>query len=98
MVIMLTASRLSSWNLPYAALIRSIVRQPDKPSPFGDLSVTPGYITISSPKDATAVSPAAIPSPSMQLVQRKLIQDQSNLFLQGRFQDLFMNCGKEDRM
>ncbi|UKZ92299.1 uncharacterized protein TrAFT101_007259 [Trichoderma asperellum] len=89
---------LSAWNLPYAALIKSIVRQADKPSPFGDLSNTPGYITIKSPRDAIAVSPTAVPSPSTQLVQQTWTYNQSNLFLQGRFQELFINCKREDRI
>jgi hypothetical protein len=93
-----TPARLSSWNLPYAAYSKALGKRPGQPSPFGATASTPAYLNIDSPDPVTPGRPAAAPSPAMQLVREKVAQDRSNLFLQGRHQDLLASCGKEDRV
>ncbi|KAI1209519.1 uncharacterized protein F4807DRAFT_426984 [Annulohypoxylon truncatum] len=89
---------LSSWNLPYAAYAASLPQYPDEPSPFGTAGTTPNYLNIDSPEAVTPGGRAAGPSPNMQLIRQKATQTRSSLFLQGRYKDLLINCGREDRI
>ncbi|KAI1390571.1 uncharacterized protein F4822DRAFT_393604 [Hypoxylon trugodes] len=89
---------LSEWNLPYAAFVASLARQPDQPSPFGPASATPDYVNIHSPEATTPTRQPDGPSPNMELVNKKAVLDQSSLFLQGRFKDLLIRCEREDRI
>ncbi|KAH6974421.1 hypothetical protein BKA56DRAFT_634330 [Ilyonectria sp. MPI-CAGE-AT-0026] len=88
---------LSSWNLPYAAFISSIPKNPDQPSPFGPLDTTPEYLNIHSPEALTPGREAAGPSPNMQLVYQKVKEDRASLFLQGRLKELVVSMCREDR-
>ncbi|KAJ3543252.1 hypothetical protein NM208_g3667 [Fusarium decemcellulare] len=88
---------LSSWNLPYAAFVSSLPKDPGKPSPFGSLSLTPYYLHIQSPDAFTPGHAAAGPTPRMDLVYQKLKEDHTSLFLQGRLEQLMVEMCKEDR-
>ncbi|KAK1749588.1 hypothetical protein QBC47DRAFT_426678 [Echria macrotheca] len=61
-------------------------------------AATPGVHTKLFAQAITPGRTPPPPSPTMQLVQRKLAQDRSSLMLQGRFQELLAGCGKEDRV
>ncbi|KAH7145520.1 hypothetical protein B0J13DRAFT_443133 [Dactylonectria estremocensis] len=89
---------LSSWNLPYKAFISSIPKNPDHPSPFGRLGATPAWLDIQSPEALTPGREGAGPSPNMELVYEKTKQDNANLFLQGRLNELLVRMAKEDRI
>ncbi|KAF4455204.1 hypothetical protein FALBO_15681 [Fusarium albosuccineum] len=88
---------LSSWNLPYAAFISSLPKNPGEPSPFGTLHLTPDYLHIQSPEALTPGRTAAGPSPRMQLVYEKQKENHTSLFLQGRLKQLMVEMCKEDR-
>jgi len=88
---------LSSWNLPYDAYIASLSKEADQPSPFGMQVSTPDYLNIHSPEALTPGRQATGLSPPMQLIRQKANQDRASLFLQGRYKELLMSCGKEDR-
>ena len=90
-------TRLTSFNLPYAAYVKALGNRNDHSSPFGENGATPSYMNIDDPKTPTPGRAAAIPSPSMQLTRQKLAQDRASLFLQGNHIDLLSSCGKEDR-
>ena len=90
-------SSLSSWDLPYAAYSRALFRNPDQPSPFGETSATPAYLSVHSPEAVTPGRQVG-PSPTARLVQQKVVQDRSNLLLQGRYKELLVSCGREDRV
>ncbi|KAH7117482.1 hypothetical protein EDB81DRAFT_701814 [Dactylonectria macrodidyma] len=94
----ITPGLLSSWNLPYNALISSMPKNPDHPSPFGDTRRTPAYLSIQSPEALTPGREVAGPSPNMKLVYEKTKQDNTNLFLQGRIEELLVRMVKEDRI
>ena len=89
--------RLSSWNLPYAAFVASLVNNPDEPSPFGNRGATPEYLNIQSPEVLTPGRQSAGPSPNMQLVYEKVRNDRASLFLQGRLKELVIGMCQEDR-
>ncbi|KAI3317833.1 hypothetical protein HD806DRAFT_513918 [Xylariaceae sp. AK1471] len=93
----LTPGLLSSWNLPYEAFISSIYQDVNKPSPFGPLSTTPGYLNIESPSPLTPGREMAGPSPNMQLVYQQAKENRATLLLQGRLEDLIIGMCKEDR-
>ncbi|KAF5563134.1 hypothetical protein FPHYL_5366 [Fusarium phyllophilum] len=88
---------LCSWNLPYAAFISSLPKNPDAPSPFGTLGATPGYLHVESPEALTPGGAAAGPSPRMQLVYEKHREYCTSLFLQGRIEQLVVSLPKEER-
>ncbi|GKU11085.1 unnamed protein product [Fusarium langsethiae] len=88
---------LSSWNLPYAAFLSSLPKNPDQPSPFGPLGPTPEYLHIQSPEALTPGRAAAGPSPRIELVYEKQKEYCTSLFLQGRLDQLVVSLGKEDR-
>ncbi|RSM05236.1 hypothetical protein CEP52_006382 [Fusarium oligoseptatum] len=88
---------LSSWNLPYAAFVSSLPKNPGEPSPFGPLGPTPDYLHIQSPEVLTPGRAAAGPSPRMQLVYDKHKEHCTSLFLQGHLKQLVVNMRKEDR-
>lgn len=90
-------ARLSSWNLPYAAFVSSLPKNPGEPSPFGPLGPTPDYLHIRSPEALTPGRAAAGPSPRMQLVYEKHKEHCTSLFLQGRLEQLVVSMRKEDR-
>ncbi|KAM6534587.1 hypothetical protein FALCPG4_004215 [Fusarium falciforme] len=90
-------ARLSSWNLPYAAFVSSLPKNPGEPSPFGPLGPTPDYLHIQSPEALTPGRAAAGPSPRMQLVYEKHKEHCTSLFLQGRLEQLVVCMRKEDR-
>ncbi|KAF5635753.1 hypothetical protein F52700_5064 [Fusarium sp. NRRL 52700] len=88
---------LSSWNLPYAAFVSSLPKNPEAPSPFGTLGTTPGYLHVQSPEVLTPGRSAAGPSPRMQLVYEKHKEHCTSLFLQGRIEQLVVSLPKEER-
>lgn len=90
-------ARLSSWNLPYAAFVASLPKNPAQASPFGPLGPTPEYLHIQSPEALTPGRAAAGPSPRMQLVYEKHQEHCTSLFLQGRLEQLVIDMPKEDR-
>jgi hypothetical protein len=90
-------ARLSSWNLPYAALVTSLPKNPDEPSPFGPLGPTPDYLHIKSPEELSPGRETAGPSPKMQLVYEKHREHCTSLFLQGHLKQLLIDMRKEDR-
>ncbi|RSL94994.1 hypothetical protein CDV31_014092 [Fusarium ambrosium] len=88
---------LSSWNLPYAAFISSLPKNPGEPSPFGPLGSTPDYLHIKSSETFTSSRAADNPSPRMQLVYEKHKEHCTSLFMQGRLKQLVVGMSKEDR-
>ncbi|KAF5699262.1 hypothetical protein FMUND_14842 [Fusarium mundagurra] len=88
---------LSSWNLPYAAFVSSLPKDPEAPSPFGPVGSTPDYLRMQSPEVLTPGCAADGPSPRMQLVYEKHKEHCTNLFLQGRLEQLVISLSKEDR-
>ncbi|KAF4500014.1 hypothetical protein FAGAP_3781 [Fusarium agapanthi] len=88
---------LSSWNLPYAAFVSSLPKNPEAPSPFGPLGPTPDYLRIQSPEALTPGRAAAGPSPRMQLVYEKNKEHCTSLFLQGRIEQLVTSLPRADR-
>ncbi|KAL5590278.1 hypothetical protein FOBRF1_013835 [Fusarium oxysporum] len=88
---------LSSWNLPYAAFVSSLPKNPEAPSPFGPLGPTPDYLHIQSPEALTPGRAAAGPSPRIQLMYEKHKEHCTSLFLQGRLEQLVISLPKEDR-
>ncbi|KAL3290595.1 hypothetical protein RB213_013142 [Colletotrichum asianum] len=87
----------SRWNLPYDAYIASIVKQADYPSPFGHNPATPQYLNVKSPE--ATIPDGSVPglTPTAALIQRKTLQDRSNLLLQGRREELLSMCNDNDR-
>lgn len=90
-------ARLSSWNLPYAALVASLPKNPDEPSPFGPLGPTPEYLHIKTPEELSPGRETAGPSPKMQLVYEKHREHCTSLFLRGDLKQLLIDMRKEDR-
>ncbi|KAG4291717.1 hypothetical protein FPRO06_12970 [Fusarium proliferatum] len=88
---------LSSWNLPYAAFVASLPKNPEAPSPFGSLGTTPNYLHVQSPEALTPGRATAGPSPRMQLVYEKHKEHCTSLFLQGRIEQLVISLPKEER-
>ncbi|KAI1066259.1 hypothetical protein LB506_008130 [Fusarium annulatum] len=88
---------LSSWNLPYAALISSFPQDPEGRSPFGPIGPTPETLQIQSPGALTPGRAASGPSPRMQLVYEKHKEHCTSLFLQGRLEQLLVSLPREDR-
>ncbi|PNP73369.1 hypothetical protein FNYG_13267 [Fusarium nygamai] len=88
---------LSSWNLPYPAFVSSLPKNPEAPSPFGNIGATPGYLHVQSPEALTPGRAAAGPSPRMQLVYEKHKEHCTSLFLQGRIEQLVISLPKEER-
>ncbi|RSL43248.1 hypothetical protein CEP54_015156 [Fusarium duplospermum] len=88
---------LSSWNLPYAAFVSSLPKNPGEPSPFGPLGPTPDYLHIQSPEALTPGRATDGPSPRMQLVYDKNKEHCTSLFMQGRLKQLMVSMPKEDR-
>ncbi|KAF4992139.1 hypothetical protein FDECE_13810 [Fusarium decemcellulare] len=88
---------LSSWNLPYAAFVSSLPKDPAKPSPFGTVGLTPDYLHIQSPDALTPGRTAAGPSPRIDLVYQKQKEHHTSLFIQGHLEQLVVEMCKEDR-
>ncbi|KAF4951620.1 hypothetical protein FGADI_7397 [Fusarium gaditjirri] len=88
---------LSSWNLPYAALIRSFPPNPEARSPFGPIGATPDTLEIQSPEALTPGRAVSGPSPRMQLVYEKHKEHCTSLFLQGHLEQLLINLPREER-
>ncbi|CZR45076.1 uncharacterized protein FPRO_15749 [Fusarium proliferatum ET1] len=88
---------LSSWNLPYAALISSFPQDPEARSPFGPIGPTPDTLQIQSPGPLTPGRAASGPSPRMQLIYEKHKEHCTSLFLQGRLEQLLVSLPREDR-
>ncbi|KAI1371945.1 hypothetical protein F4677DRAFT_449947 [Hypoxylon crocopeplum] len=82
--------------LPYAALVRGLGgHAQDHISPSG---TTPTYITIDDPQVGGPPSTAHNGiSPTMQLVQRKVLLHRAALFIQGREQELVKHMSGEER-
>nr|CDP27658.1 Putative protein of unknown function [Podospora anserina S mat+] len=88
---------LSSWSLPYAAYAKTFGKTPDQPSPFRPVGATPDYMDI-QPCDATTPGGHTFsPSPTTQLVHKKVAWDRSSLLFQGRHKELLESCGRDDR-
>ncbi|KFA81133.1 hypothetical protein S40288_01016 [Stachybotrys chartarum IBT 40288] len=93
----LTPGILSSWNLPYKALLSSLPQDPGQPSPFGPLGTTPEYLNIRSPEAITPGRMDAGPSPNMELVYKHTREQQTSLFLQGRLNELLVSMHSDQR-
>src|SRR5208282_1394025 len=86
------------WNLPYEALVAVHPIFQDHPSPFGSSPATPANLIVNSP--GALGSPSThqqAPSPTTQLIQRKVLLERSNLFLAGRGEELLGKVPDEDR-
>ncbi|OTA65967.1 hypothetical protein K449DRAFT_458006 [Hypoxylon sp. EC38] len=70
----------------------------DHSSPASAGPATPTYLTVTSPQEVTSplASHNAL-SPTMQLVQRKVLLDRARLFLEGRDQELMAQMGRDER-
>ncbi|KAM0548836.1 hypothetical protein ACHAPJ_009692 [Fusarium lateritium] len=89
---------LSSWNLPYAALVSALPKSHEAPSPYGPQHATPGYLKIDSPEATTSPGQeSGGPSPNTQLFLRKARELRTSLFLQGRLKDLIISMSQDDR-
>ncbi|OTA83201.1 hypothetical protein M434DRAFT_400719 [Hypoxylon sp. CO27-5] len=93
----LTPGVFLRYDLPYAALVRSLGGY-DHSSPASAGPATPAYLTVTSPQEVTSplASHNAL-SPTMQLVQRKVLLDRARLFLEGRYQELMAQMGRDER-
>ncbi|KLO90671.1 uncharacterized protein FFMR_14632 [Fusarium fujikuroi] len=89
---------LSSWKLPYVAFVASLPKNPEAPSPFGNLGATPNYLHVQSPETLTPGRATAGASPRMQLVYEKHKEHCTSLFLQGRLEQLLISLPREDRV
>ncbi|KAI5460096.1 hypothetical protein BGZ63DRAFT_490428 [Mariannaea sp. PMI_226] len=77
-------------SLPYAAITRNQIT--------ADSPVTPQYLSINSPESVcTPSSPSRGQSPTMQLIQRKVLVDRATLFLDGRERDLLSQMSPAER-
>ncbi|KAI4861148.1 hypothetical protein F4820DRAFT_461178 [Hypoxylon rubiginosum] len=83
-------------HLPYAAFLGSHVSQ--HPSPSGAGPATPQYLTINSPQGNG--SPSASQNggtPTMQLIQKKILLDRAKLLIEGRAQELMAQMTSDER-
>lgn len=84
---------LSSWNLPYAAFVTSLAKNSDQPSPYGPHAPTPENVNIASPDGPEPPGN----SPTTDIILRKIKEDHTNLFLQGRLKELVVRMSQEQR-
>ncbi|KAI0836847.1 hypothetical protein F5Y06DRAFT_304950 [Hypoxylon sp. FL0890] len=83
-------------DLPYDALSSNTSHSQSSPS--NDNPATPGYLTINSPQAAASPSESRnAMSPTMQLVERKVLLDRAELLLGGREQDLMAILGEDEK-
>ncbi|KAI0106361.1 hypothetical protein F4776DRAFT_675448 [Hypoxylon sp. NC0597] len=93
----LTPGSFLRYDLPYAALVRSLGGY-DHSSPASAGPATPAYLTVNSTQEAASPSTSQnAMSPTMQLVQRKVLLDRARLFLEGRGQELMAQMGRDER-
>ncbi|KAF4462268.1 hypothetical protein FALBO_10920 [Fusarium albosuccineum] len=89
------------WNLPYKALVANTIQPGDPSSPFGLLSPSssPANIMVNSPENSS-ITPTQIfgPSPTTQLVRKQARLDRTDLFIQGRHQDLLLKLDQDERI
>ncbi|UZP40108.1 hypothetical protein NXS19_007924 [Fusarium pseudograminearum] len=88
---------LSSWNLPYAAFLSALPKNPDAASPYGTQPATPGYLGISNSNTTSPHGEGAGPSPNTELLLQKARDYRTSLFLQGRLEDLIVSMSQDDR-
>ncbi|KAI1412722.1 hypothetical protein F5Y13DRAFT_199610 [Hypoxylon sp. FL1857] len=92
----LTPGLFLRYDLPYAALVRSLGGH-DHTSPPNIGPATPPYLTVNSPRETTcSTSPNAM-SPGMQLVEKKVLLDRARLFLDDREQELMLQMNRGER-
>ncbi|ORY60734.1 uncharacterized protein BCR38DRAFT_45855 [Pseudomassariella vexata] len=79
-------------DLPYEALVRNM-------GGFSAASpTTPAYLTVNSPEATYSSSPTQQGlSPTILLVQRKVLADRAKLFLEGKEKDLMAQMGNMER-
>jgi hypothetical protein len=91
---------LLRWNLPFGALMASLGVSNHASSPPTDGGpTTPENLEVKSPQGGPATSPGqSAPSPTFQLIQRKLLLDRARLLVRGRFDELMSQLQESERM
>ncbi|RSL58943.1 hypothetical protein CEP53_005960 [Fusarium sp. AF-6] len=87
-------------NLPYNALVANFIRPGDPPSPFTSVSHpnSPANIIVNSPSDHRTPSSQPVgASPTTQLIRDKAYLERADLFIQGQYQELLLQLGREER-
>ncbi|KAI1876646.1 hypothetical protein JX265_004172 [Neoarthrinium moseri] len=87
-----------NWNLPYKSFMSNLGLPHDHPSPLARGPPTPDNSTATTPQ--SSASPSAginCPSPTTQLVLRKVLVDKSKLLLQGRELELLKQLSEVER-
>src|SRR6187549_2672815 len=88
------------WNLPYEALIGKRAALSDHASPLGSspaAATPPNMIVHPKGPAGSPIGDAVGPSPTSQLVQRKVLLDRANMFLSGRHTDLLKQVSPAER-
>ncbi|KAJ3535429.1 hypothetical protein NM208_g7137 [Fusarium decemcellulare] len=88
------------WNLPYKALVANTIQPGDPSSPLGLLSSSssPVNIMVNSPENSSITPTQTFgPSPTTQLVRKQARLDRTDLFIQGRHQDLLLKLDQDER-
>ncbi|OTB02444.1 hypothetical protein M426DRAFT_13590 [Hypoxylon sp. CI-4A] len=85
------------FDLPYTALVHGVYRL-DHSSPSSVGPVTPQYLLVKSPPDTISSTMNNDMSPTMQMVQKKLLLDRATLFMEGRERDLLTQLNEEERV
>ncbi|KAM6521080.1 hypothetical protein FSOLCH5_005854 [Fusarium solani] len=89
-------------NLPYNALVANFVHPGGPPSPFAFVSQShansPANIMVNSPDNHRTPSSQPVgPSPTTQLIRDKAHLERADLFIQGQYQELLLQLGREER-
>ncbi|RTE80961.1 hypothetical protein BHE90_004550 [Fusarium euwallaceae] len=88
------------WNLPCSALVTNFIHPGGPPSPFASLSHpnSPVNIRVNSPSNhCTPPSQPVGLSPTAQLIQNKAHLERADLFVQGQYQELLLQLGRDER-
>ncbi|KAH7275417.1 hypothetical protein B0J15DRAFT_15320 [Fusarium solani] len=89
-------------NLPYNALVGNFIYPGGPPSPFASLCQShpnsPANIVVNSPGNHRTPSSQPVgPSPTTQLIRDKAHLERADLFIQGQYQELLLQLGREER-
>ncbi|KAL6353197.1 hypothetical protein LRP88_13687 [Fusarium phalaenopsidis] len=87
-------------NLPYNALVANFIHSGGPPSPFAPVSHanSPANIIVNSPgSHRTPSSRPVEPSPTAQLIRDKAHLERADLFIQGQYQELLLQLGRDER-
>ncbi|KAM6533560.1 hypothetical protein FALCPG4_006533 [Fusarium falciforme] len=87
-------------NLPYNALVANFIHPGGLPSPFASVSHpnSPANIIVNSPDNHRTPSSQPVgPSPTTQLIRDKAHLERADLFIQGQYQELLLQLGREER-